>query len=116
MAYLLSAEQVNELMNLGTPKAEFFRRITQRTLQRIFERLGRPGLFMPDPLAMAAALEPSLVTKSEKRAVTVELNGAHTRGQTSVDWFGFAGRAPTVDVILEINFERFMQMMKAAVA
>lgn len=116
MNYMISVERVNELMGAGTPKAEFFRRITQQVFAFVREKLGRPALFVPDPLAMAVAVEPDIVTKSERRAVTVELAGAYTRGQTTVDWFGLTGRAPNVNVILELSFDRFWEMMKASVA
>lgn len=115
MDYMLLEERVNELMNAGTSKSDFIRRITEQTVIFVREKLGRPGLFMPDPLAMAAALEPQTVTKMEHRAVSVELTGKHTRGQTTVDWFGLTGKPPSVDVILEVDFDKFWTMMKAAV-
>ena len=115
MQYMISNEQVQTLLSASTPKAGFFRRITEHTLAFVRER-GRAGLFAPDPLAMAAAVEPEIVTRAEMRAVTVELNGTHTRGQTTVDWSGLTGHAPNVNVILEVNFERFWNMMRASVA
>jgi purine nucleosidase len=65
-----------------------------RRSRLVQEKLGLAGLFAPDPLAMAVALEPEIVTRSELRPVTVELAGATTRGQTTVDWFGLSGRRP----------------------
>lgn len=115
MEYMLHYDQARQLLDAGTPRSDFARRITEQTLTFIQDRLGRAGLFMPDPLAMAAALEPSVVTRSEMRAVTVELRGEHTRGQTSVDWHHLTGRQPHVNLILEINFERFFEMMTKAV-
>jgi len=113
--YAISSEQVQEMLNAGTPKAEFFRRLTEHTLEFVRQR-GRSGLFAPDPLAMAVVVQPDLVTKSELRAVAVELHGAHTRGQTTVDWFGLTGHASTVNIVLELNYERFWKMMRAAIA
>ncbi len=112
--HALSGEQVQALLNAGTPKAEFFRRITEHTLEFARKR-GRAGLNAPDPLGVAAAIEPEIVTQFELRAVAVELHGAHTRGQTTVDWSGLTRRAPNVNVILEVNFERFWEMMRASV-
>ena len=85
-------------------------------LAYLHRELGRPGLYAPDALAVAATLKPGLVTRSEKRAVTVELAGTHTRGQSSVDWFNLSGQAPNVNVILEIDFERFWGIMRASVS
>jgi purine nucleosidase len=112
----LSGEQVHELMNAGTHKADFFKRITQMSFDYGIKRLGRPGLYAPDPLAMAAALEPESVARAEMHAMTVELTGTHTRGQTTVDWSNLTDRTPNVNIILEVDRERFWKLMWAAVA
>lgn len=44
------------------------------------------GYPFADPLGVAVAIDPSLITHQEWLPVTVELNGTHTRGQTVVDW------------------------------
>lgn len=113
--YAISSEQVQEMLDAGTPKAQFFRRITEHTLEFVRQR-GRTGLFAPDPLAMAVAVQPDLVTKSDLRPVAVELQGSHTRGETTVDWFGLTRRQPNVNIVLELDYDRFWKMMRAAVA
>jgi purine nucleosidase len=115
LQYLLNEKQLNELMNTRTPRGEFWARITKKSAGFVHQRLGFPGLYMPDPLAMAVALEPDIVTNSEFRNVTVELAGAHTRGQTTVDWFGFTGAEPNVNIVLAINLDRFYEMLRASV-
>ena len=114
--HFFSREQVNELMNAGTHKADFFKRITQMSFDYATQRLGRPGMYAPDPLAMAVALEPEIVTRAEMHAMTVELTGTHTRGQTTVDWSNLTDRTPNVNIILEVDRERFWKLMWAAVA
>jgi purine nucleosidase len=110
MQHGLSPDQVEALNSMGTAKAEFFRRsIRHRYLKQI------PGvkmLFEPDPLAMAIALEPDIVTRAEARFVEVELDGEQTRGQVVVDWFDITGQPPNANLVLEINQERFFEMMK----
>jgi large subunit ribosomal protein L31 len=54
----------------------------------------RKGVIAADALAMAVAIDPSIVTRSETRAVAVELDGRLTRGATVVDWAGRLGRPP----------------------
>jgi purine nucleosidase len=74
-----------------------------------------PGLnvlFEADPLAMAVALEPAIVLRSELRFVEVELSGRSTRGQTVVDWFDLYGRLPNANLVQEIDRERFWELMK----
>lgn len=116
LLYPLTHAHLNALMSTGTPRSDFFRRITTKIHTYVRDQLGRDGLYAPDPLAVAVALEPSLVTRREARAVTVELAGAHARGLTSVDWAGLTQRPANVDLVMEVDFERFWQMMQASVA
>ena len=46
----------------------------------------------------------------------VELAGAHARGLTSVDWAGLTDRPANVDLVMEVDFERFWRLMQASVA
>ena len=66
------------------------------------------GAFIHDPLAMAAALDPSLV-RTEALAVDVELDGTLTAGETVTDWRRVWGRPPNVDVAVEADAEEFLR-------
>jgi len=66
------------------------------------------GAFIHDPLALAAALDPSLV-RTEAVAVDVELGGTLTTGETVTDWRRVWGRAPNVDVAVEVETPRFLE-------
>jgi inosine-uridine nucleoside N-ribohydrolase len=66
------------------------------------------GAFIHDPLALAAALDPSLV-RSEALTVDVELTGTLTAGETVTDWRRSWGRPPTLDVAVEADAERFFE-------
>lgn len=116
LLYPLSHDHLDALMNTGTPRSAFFARITTRLSQYVEDALGRHGLYAPDPLAMAVALEPGLVTKAEAHFVAVEVAGAHARGLTSVDWFNLTKKPANVNLVLEVDFERFWQLMQASVA
>ncbi len=115
MDYGLTAEQVEELMSYNTPRSEFFRRITYKAVDFVMKALGRKMLFPPDPLAVAVALEPEIVQRAEMHYVQVELGGQHTRGQTTVDWFNMTRKEPNVNIVLEVNRDRFWELMAAAV-
>jgi inosine-uridine nucleoside N-ribohydrolase len=65
------------------------------------------GAFIHDPVAVAAALDPSLV-RTEAVAVDVELGGTLTTGETVADWRRTWGRPPNVDVAVDVDVERFM--------
>ena len=66
------------------------------------------GAFIHDPLALAAALDASLV-RTEPVAVDVELGGTLTTGETVTDWRRVWGRAPNVDVAVEVEATRFLE-------
>jgi len=65
------------------------------------------GAFIHDPLALAAALDPTLV-RTEPLTVDVELEGRLTTGETVTDWRRAWGRPPNVDVAVEADTARFM--------
>lgn len=70
------------------------------------------GAFIHDPLAVAAALDPSLV-RADEVAVDVELGGTLTTGETVADWRRTWGRPPTLAVAVEADvatfFSRFVE-------
>jgi len=68
------------------------------------------GAFVHDPLAVAAALDPSLV-RTEAVTVDVELAGTLTTGETVTDWRRVWGRPPNVDVAVEADAGRFFDML-----
>jgi inosine-uridine nucleoside N-ribohydrolase len=103
------------LWAVDSPRAEFFRRITQRTFDVLKEILGHKILLEPDLLAVAVALEPDIVRKAETHHVKVELTGQHTRGATTVDWYDRTGQEPNVNIVLELDAERLWELLYAAV-
>jgi purine nucleosidase len=66
------------------------------------------GAFIHDPLAVAAALDPSLV-RTEAVTVDVELGGTLTTGETVTDWRRVWGRPPNVDVAVEADATAFLE-------
>lgn len=103
LAHPLSWSEHEALAALGTPRARFYAAIT-RTTRSFLEEKGLPGLLIPDPLAMAAALEPGLVTLVEQHRGWVETCGIHTRGQLVLD-HGRSGLEPNVRVVTGLDRE-----------
>ncbi|HWU75630.1 MAG TPA: nucleoside hydrolase [Rhodanobacter sp.] len=97
----------------GDQRADFFGKIVA-TARDYNARHDRGGLVAADALAMAVALDPSIVTRSEKRAVAVELDGRLTRGATVVDWAARLGRSAQANIVLEVDQARFAAMVKRA--
>ncbi len=65
------------------------------------------GAFIHDPLALAAALDPTLV-RTEPVTVDVELGGRLTTGETVTDWRRVWGRPPNLNVAVAADTARFM--------
>jgi purine nucleosidase len=66
------------------------------------------GAFIHDPMAVAAALDPTLV-RTEALTVDVELAGTLTAGETVTDWRRVWGRPPNVDVAVELDAAAFLE-------
>jgi purine nucleosidase len=65
------------------------------------------GAFIHDPLAVAAALDPSLI-RTEAVAVDIELSGTLTTGETVTDWRRVWRREPNIDVAVEADAAEFL--------
>jgi purine nucleosidase len=114
MAHGFSGSLVEKWFAMNTPQAQFFKKTNQKVIEYITNILGRKMLFAADALAMSVAIEPSIVKKSEQHALTVELNGRFTRGQTTVDWMDMSKKPKKANIILEVDQERFIQLMENA--
>ena len=74
----------------------------------LMESWGRGRVFtMHDPLAIAAAIDPSLIT-TQRVAVDVETIGALTRGMTVADWRDVLKQKANTEVAVAVEAERFI--------
>ncbi len=97
----------------GDARAKFFGRVF-RTARDYNAEHDRRGVVAADALAMAVAIDPSIVTRSETRAVAVELDGRLTRGATVVDWANRLRRPAQARIVLEVDHARFAAMVRKA--
>ena len=77
--------------------------------------LKQDGFDLPDPIAMAIALEPDVATVTKHLHVDIEAQSELTRGATVVDHLRVTGLEPNVDVVLEASRERFLETLYVAV-
>ena len=68
------------------------------------------GAFIHDPLAVAAALDRSLVT-TEALSVDVETRGEITAGMTVADRRRLTGRPPNLDVAVTADVATFLDRL-----
>lgn len=108
----IPADVIQRWQALNTPKSRFYQAISAKTMAFIRGITGRTTMYAADPLAMAVALEPGIVTRAEARHVSVELTGQYTRGQTTVDWGKRNGRTANCNIILEVDTDRFFALIE----
>ena len=100
---------------IGTPLATFVIDIQKALIEFAMGKMGLDGFDLPDPIAMAVAIDPAVATVKQRRFVAVETGGQWCRGQTVVDRNGVTGREPNVDVVVEASRERFLEMLHQSV-
>jgi purine nucleosidase len=71
------------------------------------------GFDLPDPIAMAVAIEPAIATRVEHLNVRVETVSQIAAGQTVVDHLGVEHLEPNVHVVLEASREGFLDLLRA---
>ena len=102
--------------NLRTisPLAEFAMDI-QRNVRAFCEEVTKvPGFDFPDPIAMCAAIDESIITKEESRYVEIVLGEGPARGQTMVDWLGVTRKPANTRVVLRADQTKFHAMLRQA--
>lgn len=108
---VLEEAEVGAMRAIGTPLANFCLDI-QGTLTEYAIGVSKLRNFdLPDPIAMAVALDPSVVTEGKKLYVEVCTDSEMCRGQTVVDHLGSSGNRPNTEVVLAASRERFLEML-----
>ncbi len=101
---------------LGTELGHFFIDCSAAAVESI-KRLGGERLELPDPTAMAVALDKErVVIRSGRRYVEIESESPLTRGMSVVDDLRVTGNPPNTEVVRSIDIHRFKQMVYAAAA
>jgi inosine-uridine nucleoside N-ribohydrolase len=113
-------EEMAAIRAFKTPLAQFAMDCNRRALEANQEQSGDPGLGLPDPIAMAVALDPTVVKRQSPHYVEIETQSELTRGMTVVDQLGVATnernrdlwsplvkRAPNAAVIWEVDIPRW---------
>jgi purine nucleosidase len=111
---------------INTPLSHFAIDCNKSAIAANREWLGDPALPLPDPVAMAIAIDPTICTRGSKHYVEVECEGVYTRGMTVVDernivaedkesvsmWQPLFQRSePNVKVCWEIDVQRWKELL-----
>jgi len=111
MKTLLKHDHLKEIMKASSPVTEFVGKIITHYMRFYEEVVGVDGCGMHDPLAVAVAIDRSLV-KTRRLFVTVETRGESSTGETVADLRGSKEggvKPPNMDVCVEVDSQRFLR-------
>ena len=95
------------------PSLRFLEDATRHYFEFIEKREGRRYFVMHDPLAIAAAIDPSLID-TVAVAVDIETTGTLANGMTVADWRGAWRRKPNAQVAVGVRAARMIEDFVAA--
>ncbi len=86
----LTAADIDYVLSLDTDLARFAIHCNHTAMEANRVQTGEIGICLPDPTAMAIALDPTISTVASRHYVDVETDSELTRGMTVVDRLGVA--------------------------
>lgn len=105
----LTPFEIETVTNFGTERARLVMESNRTALEASMKLQGASGLTLADPVAMAVALDPEIVTRQGKYFVDIEIISDLTRGTTVVDELGVLHKNPNLTVIWEIDVLRWKE-------
>lgn len=120
----LTLAEMEAILELDTPLAKFAIECNRHALAASLSLQGDPGLGLPDPVAMAVALDSSICTRRSRHFVEISCDDL-TRGMTIVDELrvtstppyrdpSWGPREPNVEVCWAIDAGRWKEMLAKA--
>jgi len=88
---VLNLKEIEEVLGLGTAVGKFAIECNSRAQVAFHVQTGEHGISLPDPVAMAVALDESIVTSASEHYWDVETESDLTRGMTVVDRLNVTG-------------------------
>ncbi|PMB17907.1 nucleoside hydrolase [Fischerella thermalis CCMEE 5205] len=107
----LTSREIEQVINFGTETARLAMECNIKALDAGRTIQSASGLMLPDPVAMAVALEPDVVIRQGKYFVDVEITSQLTRGTTVVDELGVLRKTPNMNVIWSIDVARWKEIL-----
>jgi hypothetical protein len=99
---VLNANDIDRILRLGTTLARFAIDCNRTAKGAYFKQTGETGISLPDPVAMAVALDPTICVDASAHYVDAEVTSDLTRGRTVVDRLGIAGNRRNSGVWSEV--------------
>ncbi len=108
---IVDEEKVAQIRAIDTPLAHFAMDIQRKVREFALQTTKLAGFDLPDPIAMAIALDERIATIIKKTYVEVVLSEGITRGQTVVDHNNQLTNTYTIEVVLEASADVFFSLL-----
>lgn len=83
--FVISLDEIEHIRSIGTPYSQFTIDCNQTAIKGYETQTGEIGLSLPDAVAMAVAIDPTIATEKSQHFVDIECNSELTRGMTVID-------------------------------
>ena len=123
--YALNFDEIEAIRQIDTPLAHFTIDCNETAIEAFRIQTGQRALALPDPVAMAVAIDPSICTHKSDHYVDVETQSDLTRGMTVVDrldvsadpqnnatWTSARASGVKVTVCWEIDSTRWKNLLR----
>jgi purine nucleosidase len=113
---VIEPDLAGELRAVGTPLAEFCIDIQCVVAGFCDNETKLAGFDLPDPIAMAHAIDPATATRTVSLHLDVETESELTRGMVVMDRLGLTHGRPNATVVLEADRNRFLDLLRDALS
>jgi purine nucleosidase len=104
-------ERFHAFENSEKARARFIWAITRLTSKTLRENFGLNGFPLPDPFAVAIAIDESVITSDVRARVKIDVGHDAGRALTTLD---FRVASPNTRVVTSVNLNRMIQMIECA--
>lgn len=112
LKFMVDWNTYDTLASIPGRQARLFKLVTEAMNTFLKENFHLPGLPLPDPLAMACALDEQIIRQAPPAFCTVETAGKVGRGLLAVDWRSLS--KTNANIVTEIYFDRFLARLQAS--
>lgn len=113
---VIDGDLAADLRAIGTPVAAFCIDIQRVVAEYCVTDTKLPGFDLPDPIAVAYAIDPTVATEVLELNLRVETTSELTRGAVVMDVLGFTGEPPNAKVVTAADGRRFVEMLRCALS
>lgn len=107
----VSPSQARKIRAIGSPFAEFAMDIQRVLVEFCAQVTHIDGFDLPDPIAMAYAIDANIATEFRDMYLTVETSSPHTLGMVVMDTFGALQQSPNARVVTRADGKLFQSML-----